>query len=47
MFWLCEHCAAEFTLVRDLEQGVRLVPLRARRLARLHSLPGNGTVVAL
>jgi hypothetical protein len=47
MFWLCEHCAAEFTLVRDPEQGARMVPLRAQRFARLHKLPGNGTAAAL
>lgn len=32
MFWLCEKCAAELTLVLDCERGIRTVPLSSRRL---------------
>jgi hypothetical protein len=31
-FWLCADCAAEFTLVPDRAQGVRVVPLAPRAL---------------
>jgi len=27
-YWLCDDCAAEWTLVYDREQGVALAPLR-------------------
>lgn len=36
MYWLCEVCAAEFTLAADAEHGVRVVPL-ARRVFRAAS----------
>jgi hypothetical protein len=34
-FWLCEKCAAKFTLVADAAEGARVVsiPLRALRAA--------------
>jgi hypothetical protein len=32
MFWLCEKCSAELTLVLDRERGIRTVPLSPRRL---------------
>jgi hypothetical protein len=47
MFWLCERCAAEFTLVRDAELVARVVPLRAQRFASPHILPGDGTAAAV
>ena len=31
-FWLCEDCAAEYTLVPDRAQRVRVVPLAPRAL---------------
>ena len=30
MYWLCDVCAAEFTLAADVEHGVRVVPLAHR-----------------
>lgn len=27
-FWLCNDCAAQWTLIHDREQGIRLSPLR-------------------
>ncbi len=32
MFWLCEECAAQLTLVLDRERGVQTVPLAPRAL---------------
>ena len=36
MYWLCETCAADFTLAADAEHGVRVLPL-ARRAFRAAS----------
>ena len=44
MFWLCAECAAEHTLVIDIEHHVHVVPLRRVPREQPKSLPTQDTV---
>ena len=47
MFWLCEKCAFENTLVIDTERHVHVVPLPRTLRDQPHNLPNHGAAVAI
>lgn len=47
MFWLCEECAAEHTLVIDIKCGVQVVPLGRVPHEQPHGLPPHGAAIAV